>query len=320
MDQIKAIERMNLLGKRSLPFLFIIDFELVDSFVLTPDEANDLGIRYDFNNYETIFQKIPDFSLEKIPVPFPEYKRAFDSIHKELSYGNSYLINLTIPTRIKTSFSLEEIFLYSKAPFKLLVPDRFVIFSPESFIKIRDGFISTYPMKGTINADYPEAESILLSDPKEQAEHATIVDLLRNDLSMVSVNVKVKKYRYVERIEKRGGALLQVSSEITGELQGDYKSRLGDIIFTLLPAGSVTGAPKEKTVEIIGEVENYKRGYFTGVFGYYDGQYLKSAVSIRFIEKTSEGMIFKSGGGITAQSDVRKEYEELLDKVYVPIV
>ena len=320
MDKVSAIEKMNSLGASRSPFIFIIDFDAEDPIILTPQEAGDFGIKLQFHNQGLEFREIPDFEFEAIPVSFNKYQDTFQKVLSELKYGNSYLINLTVPTTIKTTLSLEETFKYSKAPFKLIFPDRFVIFSPESFVRIDKGRISTYPMKGTIDAELPDAESLVLSDPKEQAEHATIVDLLRNDLSMVSENVKVKKYRYVEKIDKRGGALLQVSSEITGELQGDYLSRLGDIIFRLLPAGSITGAPKEKTVEIIKRVEGYERGYFTGIFGYFDGEVLESAVSIRFIENTHEGLIFKSGGGITAQSEVEKEYRELLQKVYVPII
>jgi para-aminobenzoate synthetase component I len=320
MNKMNAIEKMNLLGSFSRPFLFIIDFDFTNPLVYTMEEAIKCGIQFEIHNNSQSKLPIPDFDFIKFPMSFSAYQQEFDIVHRELTYGNSYLINLTAPTKIKTTLSLSEIFQFSKAPFKLLVPDQFVVFSPERFVKIQNGIISTFPMKGTINSEIPGAEALLLSDPKEQAEHSTIVDLLRNDLSMVSVNVQVKKYRYVEKIKKSGGALLQVSSEISGELKEDYLSQLGSMIFKLLPAGSVTGAPKEKTVEIIRNVEKYKRGYFTGIFGYFDGHGLESAVSIRFIENTPEGYVFKSGGGITAQSDVRKEYLELLDKVYVPII
>ncbi|OGU77880.1 MAG: hypothetical protein A2279_07140 [Stygiobacter sp. RIFOXYA12_FULL_38_9] len=86
----------------------------------------------------------------------------------------------------------------------------------------------------------------------------------------------------------------------------------------MLPAGSISGAPKKKTVEIIQNAEKLERGYYTGVFGYYDGNNLDSAVMIRFIEQTAEGLVYRSGGGITFMSDVNSEYQELIDKVYVP--
>jgi len=87
----------------------------------------------------------------------------------------------------------------------------------------------------------------------------------------------------------------------------------------LLPAGSITGAPKPKTMEIIDQAEGYERGFYTGICGCFDGENLDSAVMIRFIEQEGEQLIFKSGGGITSQSDLNKEYEELIQKVYVPI-
>jgi para-aminobenzoate synthetase component 1 len=136
---------------------------------------------------------------------------------------------------------------------------------------------------------------------------------------MVAKNVKVEKFRYIEHLITSDKHLLQLSSKISGELPSDYTKHIGDIIFRLLPAGSISGAPKKKTIEIIHEVEPYNRGYYTGIMGYFDGKNLDSGVMIRFIEKTPQGLIYKSGGGITTMSDVNKEYQELIDKVYVPI-
>jgi para-aminobenzoate synthetase component 1 len=174
-------------------------------------------------------------------------------------------------------------------------------------------------MKGTIDASIPDAERVILSDGKELAEHYTIVDLIRNDLSMVSEKVRVIRFRYIDRIRTTHKELLQVSSEIRGELPEDYGKRIGSILFRLLPAGSVSGAPKKKTVLIIREAETYERGYYTGVAGYFDGQTLDSCVMIRFIEDTPEGLVYKSGGGITVRSERKKEYQEMIDKVYVPV-
>jgi para-aminobenzoate synthetase component 1 len=200
----------------------------------------------------------------------------------------------------------------------LLFENRFVVFSPECFVKIEDGIISSYPMKGTIDASIPSAEEIILNDEKEMAEHITIVDLIRNDLSIAARDVHVEKFRYLEKIETNSKNLLQVSSKIVGLLEPNYNERIGDIIFSMLPAGSISGAPKKKTVEIIQYAEQTKRGYYTGIFGYFDGRNLDSAVMIRFIEKTNKGLIYRSGGGITFMSNVNSEYQELIDKVYVP--
>jgi len=235
--------------------------------------------------------------------------------------GNSYLLNLTFPTEIEINTrntSLLNIFLSSQAPFKLYFKNQFITFSPERFIKIKDNLIKTYPMKGTIDAHILNAHSKILADEKEKAEHVMVVDLLRNDLSIVAKKVRVNKFRYIDKIEAGSKALLQVSSEISGILEKNWSERIGDILFSLLPAGSITGAPKRKTIEIINAVEGYKRGFFTGVFGYFDGKQLDSAVTIRFIERKGEKLIYKSGGGITIDSNVSSEYAEMLEKVYIP--
>ena len=173
-------------------------------------------------------------------------------------------------------------------------------------------------MKGTIDANIKNAKELIIKDPKELAEHTMVVDLLRNDLSIVSKKVKVEKFRYCEKIKAGEKELFQISSKISGELENSWQDRVGDIITSLLPAGSITGTPKKKTVQIIAEVEKYERGYFTGVFGVFDGKSLDSAVMIRFIEKQNGKYIYKSGGGITCDSDPQKEYQEMLDKVYIP--
>ncbi len=305
------------------PFLFAIDFSGKEGFVLTPEEAAERGIRWEMEGGigtgdQAVKRSVGRF--EMVPVEFEKYRDAFNQVQHHLHRGDSYLLNLTFPTRIETEATLEQIFEMSVAQYKLLVPGHFVVFSPELFIRINGPNIISCPMKGTIDAAIPGAVEILLSDRKERFEHNTIVDLIRNDLAMVSTEVTVTRFRYIDRLSTNRGDLLQMSSEIRGTLPCDWHDRLGEIIFTLLPAGSVTGAPKEKTVEIIRAAEQYERGFYTGIFGYYDGIALTTAVSIRFIELTSSGLVFKSGGGITTLSDPVKEYEEMIRKVYVPVV
>ena len=174
-------------------------------------------------------------------------------------------------------------------------------------------------MKGTIDAGLPDAENILLHDEKEIAEHYTIVDLIRNDLSMVAENVVVEKFRYLAEIHSNKKNLLQASSKIKGTLPEGYQNNLGELLFTLLPAGSVSGAPKKKTIEIIQQSEEEPRGYYTGVAFYSDGENVDSCVLIRFIEKENEKYYYRSGGGITVNSEMEKEYQELNDKIYVPV-
>jgi len=238
---------------------------------------------------------------------------------QEIQAGNTFLINLTHQTPIYCSGSLSDIFHAASAKYKLCLKDEFTMFSPETFVKIEDGYIYTYPMKGTADADEPDALESLMSDEKELAEHYTIVDLLRNDLSIVAEEVQVTKFRYPEYIQTNTKNLIQTSSEVQGKLADDYQARLGDIIFSLLAAGSISGAPKKKTIEVIRAVEGCDRGYYTGVSGYFDGKSLDSAVMIRYVEQLEDSSkIYRSGCGITFQSEAEKEYKEMIDKVYIP--
>lgn len=314
--------RMNAWGAKQQPFVFIIDFAVEKPMLCLPDELAEMGIQVHLPSLPlaSTNDKIAEFEFRKEPIPFQDYSRAFGRVQEAIHRGDTFLLNLTFPTRIETNLSLSEIFNRSQAPYKLKFKEEFVVFSPEGFVKIKDNIISGFPMKGTMDAAIPDAENILMNDSKEIAEHNTIVDLIRNDLSMVAKKVRVKNFRYIDRIQTHERELLQTSTEIAGELPSDWHEQIGDILFRLLPAGSISGAPKQKTVEIIQQAEGYDRGYFTGVFGYFDGRNLESAVMIRFIEKHGDELWFKSGGGITSFSQCEKEYRELIEKVYVPIV
>ncbi|HYC85630.1 MAG TPA: aminodeoxychorismate synthase component I, partial [Chryseosolibacter sp.] len=240
-------------------------------------------------------------------------------VYRHLERGDSYLTNLTIRSEISSSISLEELFTLSRAKYKLFLRDAFLVFSPEIFVQIRNDTIYSFPMKGTINAGLPAARETILNDPKELAEHVTIVDLIRNDISQVATNVEVKRFRYIEEIRTTRHHLLQVSSEISGRLPQGWRETVGTLLMKLLPAGSVSGAPKHKTVEIIREAEGQPRGYYTGVCGIFDGENLDSGVMIRFIEKDNGKLYYRSGGGITTQSICEAEYREAIDKIYVPV-
>ena len=318
----QSIHKINELASSASPFVFLINFNGKENLVSTPEDASSAGFFLDMPGLVNhAFKKIPDKSIQLTrKPPDPQlYLRAFTQVKKEILYGNSFLLNLTFPTQVEINYSLQEIFTRSRASFRLYLEDKLVVFSPERFIRIRGRNISSNPMKGTIDAGVPGAHSLLASDPKEDAEHNTIVDLIRNDLSTVASRVRVKRFKYIERLKTHQGELLQMSSEIEGKLPADFRKSLGEILFRLLPAGSISGAPKQKTLEIIRKVETYERGFYTGVFGYFDGQNLDSAVAIRYIERQGKKLLFKSGGGITYMSDWEKEYEEMLNKVYVPV-
>lgn len=311
---------MNEMGAKGKPFVFLIDFDFDKPLIFDFDDASELRWKTpQFSNYtpEKQVPKAIEWAIH--PVEFQEYKGSFSKVHDHIHNGDTYLLNLTMPTRVETNLSLEEMFHLSAAPYKIWLKNQFVCFSPEIFVRINEGVISSYPMKGTIDANVEDAERQLLNDVKEVAEHYTIVDLLRNDLSLVASDVKVDRFRYVDRIRTNKGDLLQMSSEISGRLPENYQQSIGTILAKMLPAGSICGAPKQKTVEIIREAESYKRGYYTGIFGVFDGKNLDSCVLIRYLEQDGDQLNFKSGGGITFLSDCQTEYNELIQKVYVPI-
>jgi para-aminobenzoate synthetase component I len=320
------IDTLNALAQQQQACFFLIDFDCEAYHVQALDKL-DHDILFTLDNIIQFSQSatlsaspLIDTSLNIIkPIDFATYANAFEQVQTHFKAGNSYLLNLTFPTEVQTSLSLYTIFHHSRAKFKLYFKDQFVVFSPERFVQIIGDTIHTYPMKGTIDASIVQAAEYILQDTKELAEHTMVVDLLRNDLSRIAQHVRVNRFRYLDKIQAGSRELLQVSSHISGQLPAQWQQHLGELLFTLLPAGSISGTPKHKTLEIIHTVEGYKRGFFTGIFGYFDGHsYLDSAVMIRFIEKQDQKLIYKSGGGLTVDSQMSREYQELLAKVYLP--
>lgn len=321
MTREDCILEMNRLGSLNIPFCFVIDFETSKPSIWRLDQPQS-EFRFHFNgrssHQETTALRMHDrsFKLLKKPLSQAAYARMFDITMRHIQKGDSYLVNLTAPTKLETDLKLEDAYLLGNARYKCILKDEFVCFSPETFVRMEDGQISAFPMKGTIDAAIPNAKETILSDAKEAAEHATIVDLIRNDLGLIATHIRVKRFRYYEEIQSQHGRLGQVSSEITGKLPANYRQNIGSLIFKLLPAGSISGAPKSRTIEIIREAEGRTRGYYTGIAGYVENGILDSCVLIRFLQ--ADGTYF-SGGGITHASQLEAEYQELINKVYVPI-
>ncbi len=319
LNHSQGIEQINKLGKAKTPFLFILSYNKQKIFAQALDNL-DKDIFYklkSYRNYSTQ-KKTRSYTFKRLPIPFCSYQNSFQKVIEEIKKGNSYLLNLTFETAIETNLSLKEIFTYSQAKFKLYFKGEFICFSPEEFIHIEDNIISTYPMKGTIEASKTNAKEQILSNPKEMAEHIMIVDLMRNDLGIIGRSIKVNKFRYIDTIKAGKKELLQVSSHITAQLSTQWQESIGTLIDALTPAGSITGTPKKKTQTIIKEIEEHNRGFYTGIFGIFDGTSLHSGVMIRFIESKEGKLFYKSGGGITIDSNADDEYQELIDKIYLP--
>ena len=314
------MEKMNQLGRKREPFLFVLSYDLTEQFV-QPLNRLEKDIFFKVGNQRN-YPRTPlkkSYYLHKQPLPFQKYQDSLEEVLEEIRSGNSYLLNLTFKTPIETNLSLKEIFTYAKAKYKLYFKGEFICFSPEKFIEIEGDTISTFPMKGTIEASVVNAKEKILANEKEMAEHVMIVDLMRNDLGMVGKEISVEKFRYIEKIEAGEKELLQVSSKVTAKLPSDWRDNIGSLLKKMLPAGSITGTPKCSTVNIIKRIEDYNRGFYTGVFGIFDGENLYSAVTIRFIEQEKNKLFYKSGGGITIDSNAKSEYEELIDKIYLPL-
>ena len=307
---------INTLGKQRKPFLFISDFKAqkLEVILLEDLEKEDIEFCID-ENYK--YNEHSHY-LKTKPIKFQDYQEKFKRVIAKIESGETYILNLTQATPIESELSLKEIYSLANAHYKLRFKEKFVCFSPEKFVQINADKIHTYPMKGTIDSSLPNAKEKILNDKKEMAEHIMIVDLLRNDLSIVSSDVKVEEFRYTTEIEAGDKKLLQVSSHISGFVGEAWHEKLGTILESILPAGSISGAPKKSTLEIIEDIEGYDRGFFSGIFGLYNGKTFDSGVMIRFIEKSNNSYIYKSGGGITLDSEAKLEYNELQDKVYLP--
>ena len=319
------VEQLNQWGHEKKPFVFLIDFEQIKPLAWPADGCPDwFQFKFTKASTEQTFSSVDSKNVNSVensfiikhPISIADYQQQFNQVMDALHKGDSFLINLTIPTPVQNTVNFQTYFDHAKSKYVVWLKNDFIAFSPETFIQIVDGKIATFPMKGTIDASLPNAKEILLNDPKEYAEHATIVDLLRNDLSRVASKVRVTNFRYYEEIPTQNGKIGQVSSAIEGELPTDYASRIGTILFDLLPAGSVSGAPKKKTAQLIASIEGTDRGYYTGIAGYFDGVNLDSCVLIRYL---GADQIYHSGGGITFQSDMASEYQEMINKVYVPV-
>lgn len=316
--------RIQSFASDEVAFLFMIDYRAERGVAISLKELPQTDIACNINGIELgrkteCAQSNKAFKFNIRPMSFEEYSKSFQKVQRQIQHGNSYLLNLTFATDLGHDLKLEAIYQKARAPYKLLFGDKFLFYSPEPFVRIVGDRIYSFPMKGTISKSEPNALQTLMDSKKELYEHFTIVDLIRNDLSMVATGVEVEQFRYPETLTTDHGAIIQTSSRISGNLPHNWQNHLSDILFSLLPAGSVSGAPKQSTIKAINEAELSHRGFYTGVMGVFDGQGVDSCVVIRYLERHADGSYhYRSGGGITSQSVAEQEYKEMIDKIYVP--
>lgn len=188
--------------------------------------------------------------------------------------------------------------------------------SPETLVKLDDNKLYTFPLAGTrprgkTDEEDLELEKDLLSDEKELAEHNMLVDLGRNDIGRISEigSVKVEKYLSIERFSH----VMHIGSTVTGTLREDLDSLAA--IDSILPAGTLSGAPKIRACEIINELEDNKRGIYGGAIGYVDlSGNIDTCISIRIAFARNNKVFIRSGAGIVADSVPDKEFEECINK------
>ena len=265
----------------------------------------------------SITKEIPDlyfykYNIEKIKsyLEFGETYQINYSNQRKYSYGGcgfSLYLHLRNIAKPKNGFYLNTGF------------EKILSLSPENFFEVQKNMISTYPIKGTINRSKNNAEDKILYDKllnssKDKAEHLMIVDLLRNDLGKIceygSVNTKdlynIKSFETIHHME----------SKITGKLK--KRTEFQDIIKALFPGGSITGAPKERSMEIIDELEDYNRGIYTGTIGYLSSnKYMNFNIAIRTLSLNSQQGIYPVGGGIVWDSTSEGERNEALNKAKI---
>jgi len=252
-----------------------------------------------------------------------EYKAAIERMIQYIIEGDIYIANMTQQLMIKSKKAPYEVFQYLRnhnpAPFGSYMnygDFQVISASPERFLRLKDGWVETRPIKGTRKRGNTPKEDALLkkelqSSEKDRSELLMIVDLLRNDLSRVCEpgSVKVRKHFAVETY----ATVFHLVSTIVGRLQDGYG--IMDLIKATFPGGSITGAPKIRAMEVIDELEHGQRGLYTGSIGYLG---LDGSCDLNIVIRTA---VYQKGryclgvgGGITCESESEFEYEETLQK------
>ena len=292
----------------SQPLLWFGKPKLVHPYTVTESESNT---------------PFTDLELKKdIPVP-QEYQNAINTIKIALEKGDSYQINFTQPKLYGTNsdpfdiyYSMRETVRPHNGMYLDLKELQILSFSPERFFRTKNKMIDSFPMKGTrprsnnIVLDERLAEELFQSK-KDRAEHLMIVDLIRNDIGKICDygSIQVDELYGIHSFE----TVHQMVSRVHGTLQNSINEK--DIITALFPGGSITGAPKEKSMEIIDSLEGYQRGVYTGSLGYiFPNGDMDFNIAIRTMTIQQEIGIYPVGGGIVWDSDPLEEWHEAHQK------
>jgi len=285
----------------------------VKEYLITNDEEKTISTEYRID----IDTQIPNSKY---------YQKKIQEIKHYLKIGETYQINYSNPIQYKYKKSKFDLYMYlrdiakpANGIYLNTGMNEILSLSPEKFFEINNHIIHTYPIKGTINRSPILTEDIqlkteLMNSEKDKAEHLMIVDLLRNDLGKICEygSIKVKDLYKVKSFE----TIHHMETDVYGTLFENIEFK--DIIKALFPSGSITGAPKERSMEIIDRVENYNRGIYTGSIGYLSKNgYMNFNVAIRTMYFNDNNGIYPVGGGIVWDSTAESERIEALNKAKI---
>lgn len=304
-----------------------VRYEAKDAF-LGKDIKSDLPLLYfevfdRYKDFEFSCGGQPDFKASPA-ISYAEYSSALRQIKNEIAAGNTYEVNYTYDWNV--DYTGDELFFYKyllqnqKTPYNAFFSNKYetvMSFSPELFFEIDGRHILTKPMKGTVKRGETlekdrENIAFLKNDIKNRAENVMIVDLLRNDLGRIAKTGSVKVSRLFD-IETHK-TLHQMTSQIEAELLDNVS--LYDIFKAIFPCGSITGAPKISTMNIIDRIEQGRRNVYCGAIGFLSPQKNVFSVPIRILQKTKNQVTYKfrTGGAIVWDSDIKEEWEETFVK------
>ncbi|MDP2303014.1 MAG: aminodeoxychorismate synthase component I [Ignavibacteria bacterium] len=294
--------------KKYLCFYFFDESEIIK---IDSDEI-------DFSDFSVNKSRVKNFNLSQNE---SKYFDNIQSIKSHISEGDTYQVNYTIKGRFSYSQTPSDLFkkliFNQSADFSAFINlgNIFLVsLSPELFFTIENGIISSRPMKGTIGRGISKTEDqknyeLLINSEKDKAENLMIVDLIRNDLGNIGEtgSVVVKKLFEIEKYE----SLYQMTSSISSRIKHNLK--FSEILKAIFPCGSITGAPKFRTMEIIKNLEKNTRGIYTGSIGFHLKDYTVYNVAIRTIEIDNETKNCEVGlgSGIVWDSNPKSEYNEV---------
>ena len=289
----------------SLPYLWFGVPDHIESYTSTTGcditDRDELSIKSDF------------MSIDR-------YSKKIETIKSELKEGNTYQINFTtdriykpLNNPLQTYLSVSRVACPKFGYYINTGCNSVLSFSPERFIKVKNNMIESWPMKGTRGRSMDKEEDInliedLRNSRKDFSEHLMIVDLLRNDIGKIAKNMTVD----VDPIFQIDSfpTVHQMVSRVHAALEEG--TRFIDIIKAMFPSGSVTGAPKESSMNIINSIEDYSRGIYTGAIGHFtDINEYDFNIAIRTMVSDNEEAKYYSGGGIVWESNTQDEYSEI---------